>query len=623
MAYVTPQSQNLKVAFSSRYSLPHFQREYKWEPRHYEELINDIQDAFLQSFDPGHGRSQVADYSPYFLGSVITSSESAGKKPLIDGQQRLTSAFVLLAYLDRYSREKGITAAADLQNYLGSVSFGVRDYVIGFSDARRQIFDYYLDVTKTAVEALDAAEEINDLDHGDRRIIEALRATEPLLDQRSFDYIAYFIDFVIERVYLIDISVAKESEAHRVFVTMNDRGLRLGPIDLLKGEILSRVHTAAEVEVAHKAWVETVNKLRAIDPEEDSLFFRNFFRAQWGETIRGKSKGDAAGDYDIIGDAYHRWFTENTARIGLKTADDYLSFARDQITKFAEVYIFIREAEETLSAGFDHVYYNSARRYSFQSMVLLAAVAESDKGSEWRRKIALVSRLIDLILTTRTIEGKENNYDNLKELSFGLAKEVRGKDVAGIEALVRDHWGRYAPIIPRLAELSYNYRNDNRSHLLYVLSRIACYLETSCDLVGAVGFETYWRRDKSSRTFDIEHLLKFQFDPATLPAAHGFADQRDYSDQRNRIGALALLPRSRNRSLQAKPYREKLAVYANENLLVQTLDSGVYTNNPKFAEFLTDNPLVTFGPIAKFSKADISTRAAAYAEVGRLIWQSP
>ncbi|WP_340649287.1 DUF262 domain-containing protein [Pseudoxanthomonas winnipegensis] len=621
MAYVTPQSLNLKVAFSNRYSLPHYQREYKWEPRHYEELVTDIQGAFLQAFDPTHGRAQVADYPPYFLGSVITATEAGGKKPLIDGQQRLTSTFVLLAYLDRYKRAHGLDAASDLQGLIGSVSFGVRDYSIEFSDTRKKIFDLYTDEKKSSTEALDEAEEISGLDQGDQRIIEALRSSEGLLDETIHQNIAYFIDYFIERVYLIDISVAKESDAHRVFVTMNDRGLRLGPIDLLKGEILSRIVVQADVDAAHKAWSKTVNDLRDIAPEEDSLFFRNFFRAQWGNTIRGKTKGDPAGDYDNIGDAYHRWFSENTGRLGLSTADDYLKFARDIAPKFAEIYTFIRAAESQLKKGFEELYYNAARRYSFQPMVLMAAVSESDKKTDWQKKISSVSKLIDLILTTRIIEGKENNYDNLKEISFNLSKEVRGKDVAGVEAFVKAQWPAYASVLPSLEQM--RYQKGDRSNILYVLARIGCYLEEAFGMTNSVGFETYWRRDKGGRTFDVEHLLKSEYDPSTLPLNHGFSDARDYSESRYMIGGLALLPRSRNRSLKDKVYTLKLNAYANENVLTQTLDNGIYGSNPKVTAFLAGHPHVKLAAISNFTKADIAVRGQNYVSLAQIIWNTP
>ena len=376
MAYVNPQTQSLKLCFQSHYSLPYFQREYKWESRHIAEMLNDIQSAFLLNYDPAHGRKEVSSYSPYFLGSIITSAETNGKKPLIDGQQRLTSTFLLLAYLERYRRDNAVPSALDLSTLLGSVSYGAMDYSIEFSPTRKAIFDKYLDYGRPAADAMRDAEEVPGLDDGDKKLLDALRTIESLLDSKSKAAIAYFIDYVVERVLLIDISVTSESEAHRVFVTMNDRGLRLGPIDLLKGQILSKIPVPADAQSCHAAWVQTINRLRAIDPEEDSLFFRNLLRAKWAEKMRGKSKGAPAEDFDIIGEAYHRWFEDNTARLAISTSDDYVRFARDDIPKFAEIYAFIKTAETELKPGFECIYFNAARKFSFQSMILLASTKE-------------------------------------------------------------------------------------------------------------------------------------------------------------------------------------------------------------------------------------------------------
>lgn len=389
MAYVNPSTQSLKTCFQSHYSLPYFQREYKWESRHFTELLNDIQAAFLLNYDPSHGRKEVADYAPYFLGSIITSAEQGGKKPLIDGQQRLTSTFLILAYLERYRKDNEVLNALDLSTYLGSVSFGVMDYAIEFSPSRKAVFDRYLDINKSVTEAMDEAEDVPDLDDGDRRLLEALRTTDTLLNSSVKAAIAYFIDYVVERVLLIDISVNSESEAHRVFVTMNDRGLRLGPIDLLKGQILSKIPNSADSQSCHATWVNTINRLRSLGSEEDSLFFRNLFRAKWAETMRGKSKGDPAGDFDIIGEAYHRWFDDNTAKLSINNADDFVRFARDDIPRYSEIYAFVKEAEEQLKLGFECVYYNAVRKFSFQPMILLAVTTVSDTTTEWQKKLTL------------------------------------------------------------------------------------------------------------------------------------------------------------------------------------------------------------------------------------------
>ncbi len=621
MAYINPQTQSLKVCFQSHYSLPYFQREYKWESRHIAEMLNDIQSAFLLNYDPTHGRKEVSGYSPYFLGSIITSAEKDGKKPLIDGQQRLTSTFLLLAYLERFRRDNAVANALDLSGLSGSVSFGAMDYSIEFSATRKSIFDKFLDFSKSVVDAIRDAEEVPDLDDGDRKLLEAIRTTERLLDSKVREAIAYFIDYVVERVMLIDISVTSESEAHRVFVTMNDRGLRLGPIDLLKGQILSKIPVAVDAQSCHSAWVKTINQLRALDPEEDSLFFRNLFRAKWAKTMRGKSKGDPAGDFDLIGEAYHRWFEDNTSRLAISTADDYVRFARDDIPKFADIYAFIKTAEAELKPGYECIYFNAARKYSFQSMVLLASTKVSDNTTDWQKKIALVAKLIDMILTVRTIEGKENNYDNLKETSFSLAKEIRDLDHVDLLVYVRSEWAKHAPVLPALSKL--RYAKSDRSDILYLLARIACHLEDSFALTNRVGFTTYWQRDRGMKTFDIEHLLKEAFDPAALPTVHGFADSKDYAEARNLFGALALLPRSRNRSLQDNAYRDKLAAYATENVLAQTLCDALYQNNPNVAAYVSASPLVGLAAIADFSMLDIAKRAGVYVAVAQQVWQTP
>lgn len=621
MAYVNPSTQSLKTCFQSHYSLPYFQREYKWESRHFAELLDDIQAAFLLNYEASHGRKEVANYAPYFLGSIITSAEQGGKKPLIDGQQRLTSTFLVLAYLERYRRDHGVANALDLSTYLGSVSFGAMDYAIEFSDSRKAIFDRYLDTTKNVAQAMDDAEDVPDLDDGDRRLLEALRITDSLLNTNVKNAIAYFIDYVVERVLLIDISVNTESEAHRVFVTMNDRGLRLGPIDLLKGQILSKIPNAADSQSCHATWVQTINRLRALGTEEDSLFFRNLFRAKWATTIRGKAKGDPAGDFDIIGEAYHRWFEGNIAKFSIQNADDYVRFARDDIPRYAEIYAFIKDAETALKPGFECVYYNSARKFSFQPMILLAVATVADTTTDWQRKIALASRFLDLILTTRTIEGKENNYDNLKDISFALAKEIRDKTSTELLAYVRAEWLKYEPIIPELSKLTY--AKADKSDLLYVLARIAANLEDAFVLTNRVGFSTYWQRDRGRKTFDIEHLLKNAFDPAALPPTHGFVDAKDYAEHRNLIGALALLPRSRNRALQDKPYREKLEAYATENVLTQTLCDALYQSNPNVATFVQSNPTAGLSAIADFGKHHIVERAEMYVAVAKKAWAVP
>lgn len=583
-------------------------------------MLNDIQNAFIASFDVTHGRKEVSNYAPYFLGSIITSSSIGGKKPLIDGQQRLTSVFLILAYLERYRIDNSTQNAQHLSSLLGSTNFGEVDYSVEFSSSRKIIFDRYLDKTKNIADAMSSAEDTPNLDEGDKKILEALRTIDGALNSTIKNAIAYFIDYVVECVLLIEISVGTESEAHRVFVTMNDRGLRLGPIDLLKGRILSKIASPDDSRRCHTAWNNTVNTLRNIDPEEDSLFFRNLFRAKWATTIRGR-KETIPRDFDIIGEAYHRWFEDNTSRLGLHTADDYVRFVMEDIPKFVEVYLFIKKAEEEIVEGFECIFYNAARRYGFQSTVLLSSVNPTDNTFEWKSKIMLSAQFIDLLLTTRSIEGKENSYDLLRYPSFELTNRIRDKSVSDLLAYVRSEWSEPSRILNNFPDVTYG--EHGLADIRYFLSRIASFLEDELSLENKVGFFRYWQRDKSSWTFDVEHVLKETCDYTAFPDVHGFQDQTDYLKSRNLIGALTLLPRARNRSLQDKSFNDKIAAYATENVLNQTLTVGFYMNNPTVTTYLATYPNLAFSNIQNFTKTSIETRGKSYMEVVKRIWRAP
>jgi hypothetical protein len=227
-----------------------------------------------------------------------------------------------------------------------------------------------------------------------------------------------------------------------------------------------------------------------------------------------------------------------------------------------------------------------------------------------------MAQLWDLILTARSIEGKENNYDNLKELSFDLMKRMRGKTVPDLLALVRGEWASHSGAIQKVATMVY--AKSDRTDILYVLARIGSYVEEQLSLTNRVGFENYWSRERGSKTFDVEHILRSApTDSRTL----GFATANEYLQERNKLGALVVLPRSRNRSLQDKPYADKLVAYATENVLAQSLSAGWYANNPAVAALVASYPELQ--PVSDFNKNALAQRSALYTKVAEAVWSKP
>lgn len=89
----------------AKYTIDYYQREYKWETKQVQELLDDLSAKFLEDYEPGQERSQVEKYGHYFLGSIIISDKD-GQKYIIDGQQRLTTLTLLLIFLHNLEKKR-------------------------------------------------------------------------------------------------------------------------------------------------------------------------------------------------------------------------------------------------------------------------------------------------------------------------------------------------------------------------------------------------------------------------------------------------------------------------------------------------------------------------------------
>ena len=57
---------NLVTLLGSRYFIPYYQREYKWEKKQMLELVEDLSDEFLNNYQVDHGLKDVDRYGMYF-----------------------------------------------------------------------------------------------------------------------------------------------------------------------------------------------------------------------------------------------------------------------------------------------------------------------------------------------------------------------------------------------------------------------------------------------------------------------------------------------------------------------------------------------------------------------------
>jgi hypothetical protein len=615
---------NVSQCLQQRFTLPTYQREYKWEVKHLHELLTDVQETFFANYRPEHGRAEVAKYGSYFLGTIITTPSNDGSRAIVDGQQRLTTLALIVAHFCRVAKRRPDLNISDISPLLRRRVFGKNEFNINFEEPRRQLFEYMMDYegqTDNDAPSLDeVVDSIPNLDNGSRRLYELYcHIGDFITDEIGEKLVPFFVDYLTQCVQLFEIGVPGEQDGHKVYVTMNDRGLKLGPIDLLKGFFLSNIReNAANVE-AHEAWNDCVRRLKAIGQDEDSSFFKTWLRAQYAKTIRGKQRGAAPEDFEIVGDSYHRWVVDNRDRLGLVNADDFYNLLTTTIPTYVGHYIALKKSEEVFNPSYPHVFFNGARDFTLQSMATLAAISPSDTQADVARKIRLVSYYLDYFSVHRAVNGQDNTYNNVRDPIFQLVNAMRGKPVQELAVLLAEEMSKLPGRPIGVDGIRYYYWRQQ--DLLHVLARFGHFLEEAVEATNKVGFAGYIFRAKGNKTFDIEHVLSTQAEASfkELGKLNDFDDIAEYREARNQFGALILLSRGRNRSLQAASYLTKLPVYSTECILAQMLGQAYYENNPQVKARLAEIGL-DIGPVEHFNKAAIGRRTEIYNQIAQRIW---
>lgn len=606
-----------------KFKLPTYQRDYKWETKHLQELLTDVQESFLASRLPAHGRKDVLGYGNYFLGTFITTTVEHGNKAIIDGQQRITTLTLLLAYAFRLAKKDPSLKFSPVEPSIRRSMAGSSQFNLDMDTSRAALFDLLIDGTLDDDALASEVDSIPNKDHGTVRLWELYQLIDSLLaaDIKDNALLPHFFDYLTERVCMFEIGVPAEQDGHKVFVTMNDRGLKLSPIDLLKGFLLASISTNEQNQQAHEAWTLALQKLKALGSDEDSSFFKTWIRARYANSSRGKKRGDAAADFELIGDSYHRWVMDHRTELGLRNSDDFFNLITGTLPFYVDLYCRVKAAEKTPNPTYPHVFFNGARDLTLQAMVIISSVKETDVNTEATKKIQATSYFLDYLATVRVLNGKENTYDNVRDLLFEIAKEVRDLDSASLKTVLISRVDSDPDKIDNIGNVTYN--NVKRQDLLHLLARLSEFLEEGLEAQTKVGFANYVDRSRDQKTFDIEHLIADNFTSAnadlTAAGKSVFSSVSDFNTVRNGVGGLILLPRGRNRSMKAMPYSAKLDRYAGENALAQTLTTNFYLNQPNWAKFSAQTSIVCEA-IPAADSAAVASRLELYKKIAHLVW---
>jgi uncharacterized protein with ParB-like and HNH nuclease domain len=594
-----------ELLFGARFGIDYYQREYRWERRQVEELIDDLTSQFGDDHDPSHPRAKVRDYRHYFLGAVITS-EKEGRRFLIDGQQRLTTLSLLLIFLLRSL--PGSEDQANIRPLIYAEKYGTKAFTIDVEEREALLQTLLNGETFEVGSASDAVRTMlaryND--------IEALFPPKLLSESLPF-----FVDWLIENVQLVEITAYSDEAAYTIFETMNDRGLRLTPAEMLKGFLLANIPTESQRNHCSDVWKRLEQQLLGIDKEAQADCFKAWLRAQHAQSIRERRAQAADQDFELIGREFHRWVKDHADLLGLVNETGFVSFIQREYTFFAGVYLKIRQASEYLTPGLEAIYFNHSSGFTLQLPLMLSALSLDDTADIVESKLRLVANYVDITIHRRIWNYQAIDYSTNYYRMFTLLRDrLWRRPLQELQQALCDDLASL-PDFDDSPTWGLTRGRMNRPQVKRFLARLTHELELES---GQPGRFVEYITSSGRQAYEVEHIWAEQ---SWAEGRKGFRtwypQEENYREARNRIGALLLIPKSVNASFSSRPYAQKRAQYVTQNLLAQTFCDQAYQNNPAFLAFRERSGL-PFQSEPEFTPEVLERRNQLYARFAQRIW---
>lgn len=580
-----------------KYSIDYYQREYKWHDKQVRELVDDLTGKFLEEYDPTHERKKVAGYPHYFLGSIIISKKDSANY-VVDGQQRLTSLTLLLIYLHNLQRDR--SDKVNIDELIVSERFGEKS------------FNLHVDERAPVMEALYEGEPFDPTDRPES--VQNLYGRyhdleEAIPKEMQEEALPYFIDWLLENVHLVEITAYSDDDAYTIFETMNDRGLSLSPTEMLKGYLLANITDDRKRLQANDQWRERIRELVEAGKDVESDVFKVWFRSQYASKIRERKKNAKPEDFERIGTEFHRWLRDASRAIGLQGSDDFSRLITRDFEFYSRQYLRLVNASRQLTPGLESVFYNAQHGFTHQYMLMLAPLNPNDSAVEIDLKLQLVARFVDIMLAWRLWNFRTIAYSATQYTMFVIMRDIRSLAPEPLAHKLFDTLSKETETFASNERLYMH--QQNRYTLHRILARITDFVETRS---GQPSRYLDYVSEGRGR-FEVEHIW------ANHPGRHTdeFNHPADFSEYRNRIGGLLLLPKSFNASYGDLSYQEKLPHYNTQNLLARSLHPQCYDHNPGFLRFVQETGL-PFRPYEQFKRDDLEERSLLYREIAEHIW---
>jgi uncharacterized protein with ParB-like and HNH nuclease domain len=220
---------------TTQYLVPLFQRAYSWQKNEWQILWDDI----IQLYNTTNPR-------PHFMGSIVTmptpsQPEGISKYILIDGQQRLTTVFILLSALRDFAQQKNQQELAEEINNTLLVNTYKKDldkYKLLPTQIDREkfykIIDSKIDKTKSS-------------------ILECYLFFYKKISQSRYE-LRNIKKVICNDFSVVSVLLGQDDDPYLVFESLNAKGRSLTQADLIRNYFFMRINPTEQEAIYRKYW---------------------------------------------------------------------------------------------------------------------------------------------------------------------------------------------------------------------------------------------------------------------------------------------------------------------------------------------------------------------------------
>ena len=468
----------------AHYVVPPYQREYSWHRAQWESLFADL----------------VESDHEHFLGTIITLSRtkdslSGPVLEVIDGQQRLTTLTILLAAVHSHLKD-----AEDLDEDAHFEVMTLRRELVRDEEKAPRLTPQVQGANRADYHAMleDAGLPVKSEKkayYPSRKVAKAFwffrAAITELAEERGEPVSATALSVLAaaRRALIVNIEVSSAADAFVLFESLNNRGVPLTPVDLIKNSFLAGAEQKAgmEVEEAFELWNETLAHLGdSYATHERFLRFYNAFR---GDLPPVKLAPVAT--------------KKNLIRIYESLLDQDLEGTVRSLERAAQVYGRIAGVGDVEApTSLDRELAALRRAQAAPSYVLMMWLMVRQEKAGWSEEdLAAVARLLVSFFVRRNLTGFPATYA-LPRLFMDVIDEVAGSEPDQLPSIVRGSLvaasASDATFRERLEGPVYEENRDVTRFLLAALAEDAMTKETRVDL---------WAQSGKTFVWTIEHIL--------------------------------------------------------------------------------------------------------------------